>query len=193
METIRTRAAEFRAFGVTEIDAEKRTATFSASSEFPVERYDWRREEFFQEVLSHDPKDVDLSRMRDGAPALDTHWGDVVGVVESAEIVDKRMVIKARYSDATERAKAVFADIVSGIRRNVSVGYTKTRVISSAVDENGKRTVRFAWQPYEVSHVSVPADPTVGIGRDQKCECRELPLPEEPAKSSKIPKTIILI
>lgn len=178
MAKLKIRCSEFRSFELSATDAEKRTAVFAASSEFPVERYDYGRNEFYREILSHDPADVDFSRM-DGAPFQDGHRGDVIGVVESAELIERRLVVNVRFSDATERARAVFKDICDGIRRNVSVGYVKTAVRSCVREADGVRSVRFAWQPYEVSCVSVPADPTVGIGRAaDQAEFRELPEPD---------------
>lgn len=175
--------SEFRSFEISAVDPEKRTATFAASSEFPVERYDYARNETYLEILSHDPGDVDLSRMI-GAPVLDGHGGDVIGVVENAELIDKRMVVSVRYSDATERAREIFKDICDGIRRNVSIGYIKTAVRSCTKDQQNRRNLRFAWQPYEVSNVSIPADPTVGIGRDaEQPVFRELELPEPERKN----------
>lgn len=47
------------------MDRKTRTIAFSFSSEYPVARED------FDEILSHDDGDMDLSRLRDGHPSDD--------------------------------------------------------------------------------------------------------------------------
>ena len=130
--------------------------SFPASSEKPVERW------FGEEVLSHDAKAVRLDRAKRGAmPLLFNHnWDDPVGIVDKARIEDGRMVVDAHLFETT-RAKEV-AQMLSGGLRNVSIGYRL-----HVVEEDKKSGVFTArdWEPFEVSIVSVPADPTVGLGR----------------------------
>ena len=173
---------EFRSFTVENVDAEKRTVTFAASSEYPVERYDGKN--IYREILSHDPADVDMTRMN-GAPLLDTHKGDVIGVVESCAIQEKRMIVTVRFGTSA-RAEEIFNDVKNGIRRNVSIGYLKTSVVSSRKGADGVMEIRFRWTPYEVSMVPVPADPTVGIGR-------EINLPEATPEPEKGKVRMIII
>lgn len=135
---------------------EDRTFEFPFSSEYPVARY------FGNEVLSHDGAAADLSRLNDGAPLLFNHNPDkVVGVVERAWIdgKDKRGYAKVRFS-RNPFAKEVLADVQDGILRGVSFGY--------AIDKMEERAGDFVatkWSPHEISLVSIPADPTIGIGR----------------------------
>lgn len=141
------------------IDTEKRTAVFSFSSETPYERF------FGLEVLDHAPESVDLSRLNDGAPLLLNHNTDEqIGVVESAWLENKRGMARVRFS-ANRLASEVFSDIADGIRRNISVGY----VVKKYIEERDEKTTIYravGWLPLEVSVVSVPADATVGLGRD---------------------------
>lgn len=175
------------------VDEEKRLVRFTGSSEHPVERHDWCKGENYLEILSHDPKDVDLSRMSDGGPVLDTHYGDQIAIVESISIKDGKTDILTRFSKVTPRATIIFQDIVDEIRKSVSVGYRKTGIVSSKKEDGKLRESRFAWQPFEVSFVPVPADPTVGVGRDQEAGKRELDFETEIEVEDKIkPKTIIL-
>ena len=58
-------------------------------------------------------------------------------------------------------AEEKLADIRDGILRNVSVGYS----INDADQTRDGSIVATSWQPHEVSVVSVPADASVGIGR----------------------------
>ncbi len=149
---------ELRRFEPTEFRAqeEERTIEFPFSSELPVSRW------FGEEVLDHSPEAVNLSRMNDGAPLLFNHDPDrVIGVVERAWVdgEKRRGMARVRFS-RNEFAQQVLADITDGILRNVSVGYA----IGNA-ENRGESIVATSWEPHEVSVVSIPADPTVGIGR----------------------------
>jgi HK97 family phage major capsid protein/HK97 family phage prohead protease len=145
----RTEATSFQA-------VEDRTFQFPFSSEYPVVRY------FGNEVLSHDGSSADLSRLNDGAPLLFNHNPDkVVGVVERAWIdaKDKRGYAKVRFS-RNPYAQEVLTDVKDGILRGISFGY--------AIDKMEERAGTFVatnWSPHEISVVSIPADPTIGIGR----------------------------
>lgn len=157
MNTIKTKSYTRNAeFSSGAIDEKKRTVELSFSSELPVARH------FGDEILDHSPESVDMTRLQNGAPVLVDHEGDQVGIVESAEIApDKRGYAKLRFGNS-QRAKDVFADIVDGIRKNVSFGYQIREMI-----EEAKGVFRaINWLPYEVSIVSTPADPTIGIGRN---------------------------
>lgn len=143
------------------MDEEKRTIELSFSSEHPVERW------FGVEILDHSPSSVDLSRLNAGAPLLVNHDTRAqCGVVERAEVREGKGYAKVRFSRSA-CGEEIFQDVKDGIRRLVSVGY---RLMDNKLVEQseveGKETYRFKrWQPYEVSIVPVPADPTVGVGR----------------------------
>ena len=137
-------------------EVEDRTFEFPFSSEYPVARY------FGNEVLSHEREAADLGRLNDGAPLLFNHDPDrVVGVVERAWVDGdkKRGYVKVRFS-RNSFAKEVMADVKDGVLRGVSFGYAINKM-----EERGDNFVATEWSPYEVSVVSIPADPTVGVGR----------------------------
>lgn len=143
-------------------EVEERTYEFPFSSEFPVARY------FGNEILSHDVKAADLSRLNDGAPLLFNHNPDrVIGVVERAYIDGKkrRGYARVRFS-RNPFAQEVLSDVKDGVLRNVSFGYS----IDKMEERGSGDFVATAWSPYEVSVVSVPADPGVGIGRALEAE-----------------------
>jgi len=143
---------------LTEFDAiEDRTFEFPFSSEYPVARY------FGNEILSHEPKAADLSRLNDSAPLLFNHNPDrVIGVVERAYIDGKRRRGYARVRFSRNAfAQEILSDVKDGILRNVSFGYS----IDKMEERGSGDFVATAWSPYEISVVSVPADKTVGIGR----------------------------
>jgi HK97 family phage major capsid protein/HK97 family phage prohead protease len=137
-------------------ELEDRSFEFPFSSEYPVARY------FGNEVLSHEGESADLARLNDGAPLLFNHNPDkVVGVVERAWIDGgkKRGYVKVRFS-RNSFAKEVMADVKDGVLRGVSFGYAINKM-----EERGDNFVATEWSPYEVSVVSIAADPSVGIGR----------------------------
>ena len=148
-----------RSFEIETRSAGNRTVELSFSSEQPVDRGD------YLEILSHDPADVDLARLNDSHPLLLNHDpAEMIGVVESATISNGKGRAKVRFGNS-QKAQEVFADVKDGIRKLVSVGYKLLRQISETRDAMNNRVVRFAWQPFEVSICSIPADTSVGIGR----------------------------
>lgn len=145
------------------IDEEKRTVEMSATSEYPVQRW------FGMEVLDHSQGAIDWSRMRSGAPLLAQHdrWSTKgqIGVVEEAWLDDdRRMRVRVRFSKSKE-AEEIWRDVVDGIRRNVSCGYLPQEMVLEKREGDLEHFRVTRWQPFEISIVSVAADPTVGIGR----------------------------
>jgi HK97 family phage major capsid protein len=82
-------------------------------------------------------------------------------------------------------AEEVYADVLDGIRSNVSVGYMIHRMVEEGDKKNP--TLRATdWQPFEVSLVSVPADFKVGIGREVDTDHEtEITKAEEEIKAEK--------
>lgn len=158
-------ARAFRGAEVGAIDAEARTVQLAFSSEIEVERW------FGFEVLSHDPDAVVLSRLNDGAALLLEHDRDKqIGVVERVSIdADRRGRCVVRFGRSA-RAEEIFQDIVDGIRRHVSVGYRihEAKLIEERDDGDVWRITK--WEPFEISVVSVPADPSVGVGRAMEAD-----------------------
>jgi HK97 family phage major capsid protein/HK97 family phage prohead protease len=140
-----------------QVSDDERSIEFPFSSEFPVARY------FGNEVLSHDERSADLSRLNDSAPLLFNHDPDrVIGVVERAWIdgEKKRGYATVKFS-RNAFAQEVLADVRDGVLRNVSFGYA----INDMEQRSSGDFVATSWAPYEISVVSIPADPTVGVGR----------------------------
>jgi HK97 family phage major capsid protein/HK97 family phage prohead protease len=130
--------------------------SFPASSEVAVERW------FGTEILSHDESAIRMGRISTGAaPLLFNHnWDDPIGMLSAGRIENGRLMVDARFFD-TERAREVRAMLDGGLR-NVSIGYE----IHAMVEEpKQNRFTATDWEPLEVSIVTIPADPTVGIGR----------------------------
>lgn len=180
---------------VGDIDEEKRTVRLTGSSEYPVERLNYATGERYVEILSHDPADVDLSRMKDGGPVLDRHWGDQIAVIEEAAInAERKVEYLIRFSDATERANAIFRDVVKKIRRNVSSGYSKLNIVKTEKIDGGRRSMHyFRWQPFELSFEPVPADPTVGVGRSLEASRRDIEFTESGNNDGKRAVSLIIL
>ncbi len=148
------------------INEKDRTVSLSFSSEDPVRQYHWDVGEY-EEILSHDTDDVDLSFLASGrAPLLKDHdRSSQTGVVLSAEIgADRRGRAVVRFGKG-ELAEAEFQNVVDGIRANVSVGYRIDEMVLVEKRENDLDVYRVKWTPKEVSIVSIPADESVGVGR----------------------------
>lgn len=160
-----TRAAAADAMSV---DADARTIEFPFSSELAVERW------FGDEVLSHKSGAADLKRLNDGAPLLFNHnMDEIIGVVERAWIGDdKRGHAKVRFAK-TARAEEVLSMVNDGILRNVSFGYRINEMTESVKDKKSVYTAT-RWEPFEVSMVTVPADHTVGVGRAEGSDERDV-------------------
>lgn len=145
-------------------NAEANTIEVSWGQGVRVRRYDWWNERYYDEELAMDPAAVDMSRLQSGSAAvlIDHNRCSVtsqIGVVESASIVDGEGRATLRLSQRDEVA-GIVKDILGGIIRNISVGYTVQRY---QIDEGvGEVPVYRAveWQPNEISFVTVPADAT---------------------------------
>lgn len=162
--------------------AEDRTIEFPFSSEEPVERF------FGMEVLSHKSSAADLGRLNNSAPLLFNHDMDEIrGVVEKAWLKDGRGWCRVRFAK-TEDAEEALGMVNDGILRNVSFGYRITEMVESMKDGVSTYTAT-RWEPFEISLVTVPADPTVGIGRSEADDKRDVTvhrIEEKPAQPAEI-------
>lgn len=153
---------------IDNVDTDSRTVELSFSSETPYGRW------FGDEILCHDEECINLERFNNGlGTALFNHDRDaVVGHFEKAWIEDNRGKALVRF-DTDEQSETIFQKVQSGTLKGVSVGYRVNRY-EVLEDKDSKSTNgRFSgpayvvtdWEPLEISIVSVPADPTVGVGR----------------------------
>jgi HK97 family phage major capsid protein len=148
------------------IDEENRRVRIGVSSETPVER------SFGKEVLSHNAEDIDMSFMTSGtAPLLDSHDMErQIGVIEEFKLDEtaKRTIAVVRFGKSA-LAQEVYQDVLDGIKRNISVGYSITKMERATNDIIGDH-YRASWQPMEASVVAIPADrdfQKVGVGRSK--------------------------
>lgn len=130
----------------------------------PVVRYDWNFHRFYREVLDVDTESIDLSRLRAGAPLLNSHMAysleDQIGVVENPVIEGGQGIVKAKLSKR-DSVKGIAQDVADGIIRNVSVGYSRNQVEMIPPKQDGDQWEYRVkkWTPMEVSLVPIPADP----------------------------------
>jgi len=148
------------------IDEENRRVRIGVSSETPVDR------SFGKEVLSHNAEDIDMSFMTSGAaPLLDSHDMErQIGVIEEFKLDEtaKRTTAVVRFGKSA-LAQEVYQDVLDGIKRNISVGYSITKMERANNDIIGDH-YRASWQPMEASVVAIPADrdfQKVGVGRSK--------------------------
>lgn len=159
--------------------------TFAASSEAPVMRW------FGEEVLSHKPGHIRMERISQGAaPLLFNHdWNDPIGMIDGGRIEGGRLMVDAHLFD-TARAREVRAMLDGGLR-NVSIGY---EINALEEDKRNNRYTATDWLPLEISIVTVPADPSVGIGRtqDQITKPVQVTRTNSPAQPATQPKGAIM-
>ena len=164
----------------SDIDEERRTVSLSFSSEEPVERW------FGYEILDHSPEAVDFSRLkRGGALLIDHDPKNQVGVIEEVflDMADRKGRAVVRFGRSA-KAQEIFQDVLDGIRKNVSVGYLikEMRLEEKREDADVYRVTK--WQPIEVSLVSIPADITIGIGREMERDVTVI-MPEQEQEDKK--------
>lgn len=116
---------------------------------------------------------MDLERLNSIGVLLFNHDTDrVLGKVERAWNQDNRGVAVVEFDD-DEVAETIRKKVAGGTLKGVSVRYsvdTWEEVVAGKKSSDGRFTgpcyIAKKWTPLEISIVSVPADPTVGVGRD---------------------------
>ncbi len=158
------------------INEEERTVELSFSSEAPYERW------FGNEILSHDPDAIDLSRLNEVGVLLFAHGRDFnygrmpIGVINKVWVDNAERKARAivQFDDDDDSDK-VFQKVIKGVIKGVSVGYSVSsweEVRPGKTSANGRfmgpAQVALKWQPFEISIEPTPADPSVGVGRNHK-------------------------
>lgn len=169
------------------VDNEARSVTLAFASETPVENW-WGNE-----ILDVQARSMRMQRLNNGGALLmDHNTRDQVGVIESVQIGQDRVARAVVRFGKSARASEVFQDVVDGIRQNVSVGYLihEARLES---ESDGVGTYRVTdWEPYEISMVSVPADPSVGVGRSAHPASRNTPENRMPPEQNPAPANPVI-
>lgn len=148
-------------------DGNERKFTLSFSSEEPYERW------FGLEILDHSPGAVDLQRINDIGCLLFNHNRDaVIGKVNRAWVENNRGYAEVEF-DTDAESEIIYQKVKNGTLKGVSVGYridSIEEVMAGKTSADGRFTgpceIARKWWPFEISIVSVPADATVGVGRE---------------------------
>lgn len=159
---------EARAEG-TEVEAgQARLYPLSFSSEAPMRRFSWDTFEEYDEVLSHEPGDIDLSRAKAGLPLIKSHQRILhFGSVNDVALDEKKKRLRGMASfSSIPLGQEQETMLREGHIKTVSVGYQVTSMEMVAKDtKTGIGTYRCRWMPYEVSTEPIPADAKVGFAR----------------------------
>ena len=160
-------------------DPEARTVEVVWSTGAPVRRRDMAGQ--YIERLSLAPEAVDLSRL-EGASVLDAHRQtavrDVLGSVRRAAVDGRRGTALIQFSSRPE-VEPVWQDVMAGILRHVSVGYSVEDWAETT--ENGARVLTAVrWTPHEISLVPTPADPGAHIRMETEMTDTTTTPPEAP-------------
>lgn len=143
----------------------------SFSSEEPYDRW------FGPEILDHSDGAVNLKRLNSVGVLLFNHDPyEVLGKVLRAWIENRRGQAEVEF-DTDEDAEVIYQKVKSGTLKTTSVRYCVTNreeVVAGKKSTDGRFkgpcSIARKWEPYEISIVSVPADATVGVGRDMDFE-----------------------
>lgn len=152
---------------IRSVEENERQFILSFSSEEPYDRG------YYTEILDHSEGSIDLTRIKEIGCVLFNHNRDfVIGKIIDAWVENSRGYAKIEF-DTDEESDKIYQKVKSGTLKGVSVGYrimVWEEVTANKVSTDGRFTgpvdIAKKWFPYEISIVSVPADATVGVGRD---------------------------
>lgn len=155
-------------------EGNERKFILSFSSEEPYERW-WGTE-----ILDHSEGSINLDRLNDIGCLLFNHNRDsVIGKINKAWIENGRGQAEVEF-DSDEESEKIYQKVKTGTLKGVSVGYSIDsweEVAANKTSADGRFTgpcdIARKWTPYEISIVSIPADPTVGVGRQLEKEKNE--------------------
>ncbi|MCL8167121.1 phage major capsid protein [Enterobacter kobei] len=155
-------------------EAGEETLLVKFSSEYPVNRevFDENGEPaVYGEVLLHESTDnADLSRLNDGVASLlfnhnhDNHLGIIVPGSAFIDVDKKAGYARVKFSKIGNLAQEIFAKVKEGTISNISFGYD---LDSYSFDDANRQVLVDQWSVNEISFVTVPADPTVGLIRSK--------------------------
>ncbi len=157
------------------MEGKERTFQLSFSSEEPYNRW------FGTEILDHTNGCMDMERLKSIGVVLYNHKrDDVIGKIDQVWIENGRGYAEVTF-DSDELSEKIYQKVKNGTLKGVSVGYMVDSWEEVAANKQssdgrfkGPCSIARRWTPYEISVVSVPADPTVGIGRSASEDTNEV-------------------
>jgi HK97 family phage major capsid protein/HK97 family phage prohead protease len=139
------------------VDAETRTVDLVFASETPVDMW------YGTEILSCAPGAMRTGTRQQSLPLLFNHrMDDLLGIVESISLGTDRLGHAQVRFGKDERGEWAMQQADDGVLVNVSFMY---RVYRWEEDVEEETLTALDWEPYEISLVTVPADPAAGVGR----------------------------
>lgn len=152
--------------GTAAFDKESGVVRLSFSSDAPVLRRTRSGEQYY-EILDHSERGMNKERLRAGTSLLFNHNPEIlIGRNTFIGVENGRGYVDSKISRADD-VKSYATKIEEGILCDSSVGYGIEDDGEEIGMRNGIPEVRFRWQPHEVSLVTIPADVSVGIGREE--------------------------
>lgn len=154
-------------------DKECRTFSFPFMTDAPCDNW------FVPERCLCGRENVDLTRFNAGVmPVLFNHDRDkVIGKVDSISFDEAGQVRATITLDDDDESNRILGKINSGSIRGISVGYERQHTIrvSKGTQYDGETydtdmDITDRWAPFEISVVSLPADPGCAVGRDMNAE-----------------------
>lgn len=154
-------------FDRSAVNETARTVRLSISSDVPYLRSDFFGQPYY-EVLDHSPGGIISDRLTSGAAVLFNHdRSQHLGRNISFENDGHKCSIVAKFSRSAF-AEEKWRDVQDGILVDSSVGYEVLDVEELDQEIDGTPVYVVKWQPLEASLVTVPADLTVGVGREHQ-------------------------
>lgn len=145
-----------------------RTVELAFASDTPCEHFSYRLFDYIDVKLSMERSAMRTERLTSGAALLADHDPrDQIGVVESFSVDSRDGVARAKVRfSRSARGQEIYQDVIDGVRRNVSVGFSIHKLVLEEENEEGNDLYRADdWEPFELSIVSIPADIRAGVGR----------------------------
>lgn len=149
----------------TTVNESEREVSVVFATENPVRRFGWGED--YDEVLVCDPSAVRTERIDRGLPVMDCHNTlsvfSQIGRTTKVWFENKELWATIKFSERAEVAE-LFKDVVSGIVKDISVGYVVYEFEVTKTEGSEIPTYRAVdWMPTEVSFAPVQADVQSGV------------------------------
>ena len=146
-------------------EGEKIVFKASLSSEKPVARW------FGSEILVHTKEAINMERAKRGLPFLFNHNMDQpIGLAKPIRLVNGRLEATVELDSGDPFAAELSRKIQIGHLGDVSIRYSIDEYERLQKDGEDDVYTITRWTPLEASLVSVPADSSVGVGRNKNLE-----------------------
>lgn len=180
-------------FDKTKLDKENRSIELSLSSNNPVTHY------YETIVLLHGKANVDLSQLNSALLSHDA--SKIIGRYENKHLEKGKQLRATLIFDDDDLGNFAMNKVDSGSLKGASIAFTvqKFKRLEEGEESDGYKGpvyIAMKWAPYEASLTPIPADSSVGIGRDLSqslngIEIEKLNLKEEKQMDEKEVQTMI--